>query len=510
MSTDKNQSPALAGLSKLIKSALNFAGIVGTVGGFVADVLSPIGPIITYLIYISIGMLIISTAILFLLPSSKRNSLKSISVTSLFFAIIFILFGQVNEDTENGFLGDNIEFIAEFQSTLNIIDEKLDKISDQVAVVDEKIDIIDNKLDEGFNDLAQLIKTSNPIQNPSTPKDYLLNAYLYKNGGDLKKSESSFLKFFELTESYKIDVLADYLDVIGSLNGRLYVKTFFETSNSDDEVFKLFKTIYTSENDQIISNIKKLDINKNLIDFGMVQASNNANFWNSFALKGIETMNQTAINLNEHQKRLFDKGLADLNYLIINPLNVNRLLYTPYNAYTTTFISFYYDSAKSRMEYDRIVKKQEQVYKDSQKIGYENVCGKYWIKTDDSSSFNLNDYNDKYNFSLGIFYEYVKNFGRMGKSFNSKYSRSYARVFGCSNNELKYIYLADIKNYLSNPEKFNGPIFTLSDIRNDPGNDSHWENHPNRYTFEIDNKGKVTYSNSNDGNFEQELNQLIK
>ena len=164
---------------------------------------------------------------------------------------------------------------------------------------------------------------------------------------------------------------------------------------------------------------------------------------------------------------------------------------------------------KSRIEYDRIVKKQEQVYKDSQKIGYENVCGKYWIKTDDSSSFNLNDYNDKYNFSLGIFYEYVKNFGRMGKSFNSKYRYSYARVFGCSNNELKFIYLADIKNYLSNPEKFNGPIFTSSDISNDPRNDSYWKNHPNRYTFTI-NDGKVTYYNSNDGNFEQELNQLIK
>ena len=166
MNTSNNkQSFPAASLSKLIKPALNFAGIVGTVGGFVADVLSPIGPIITYLIYISIGVLIISTAILFLLPANKRNSLKSVSVTSLFFAIIFVLFGQLNEDTENGFLGDNIEFIAEFQSTLNIIDEKLDKISDQVAVVDEKIDNIDNKLDQGFNDLASDVKEISEINN---------------------------------------------------------------------------------------------------------------------------------------------------------------------------------------------------------------------------------------------------------------------------------------------------------------------------------------------------------
>jgi hypothetical protein len=46
---------------------------------------------------------------------------------------------------------------------------------------------------------------------------------------------------------------------------------------------------------------------------------------------------------------LFDKGLADLNYLIINPLNVNRLLYNPVNP-TTTFISFYYESATRTQE----------------------------------------------------------------------------------------------------------------------------------------------------------------
>ena len=234
-------------------------------------------------------------------------------------------------------------FIIILVSVLTLIFQK----SDSDLIKDQNQKILDITTD-GFDDLAQLVKTSNPIQNPSTPKDYLLNAYLYKNGGNLKKSESSFLKFFELTESYKIDILADYLDVIGGLNGRLYVKTFFETSNSDDEVFKLFKTIYTSDNEDIMENIKKLDINENLVDFGVVQASNNANYWNSLAYKyatsatSIETMHQIVNELNEHQTRLFDKGLADLAYLIINPLNVNRLLYNPGNP-TTTFISFYYD-----------------------------------------------------------------------------------------------------------------------------------------------------------------------
>ena len=349
---NNNQNTAAVGLSKLIKPALNFAGIVGTVGGFVADVLSPIGPIITYLIYISIGVLIISTAILFLLPANKRNSLKSVSVTSLFFAIIFVLFGQLNEDTENGFLGDNIEFVAEFQSTLNIIDEKLDKISDQVAVVDEKIDIIDNKLDEGFNDLAQLIKTSNPIQNPSTPKDYLLNAYLYKNGGDLKKSESSFLKFFELTESYKIDVLYDFLDVFGNVTAsddynckkeknKMKVQSFFNINNSNDKVFKLFKTIYGWDMDgeyrdasTLIEAINNLNIDQNLKDFGIIHASNNSYFWNSLAWLGYydyADWENLCVRIMESEKRLFSDGIDDIEYLIQNRSNIKKLLYSPNN-----------------------------------------------------------------------------------------------------------------------------------------------------------------------------------
>ena len=75
-------------------------------------------------------------------------------------------------------MGDNLEFVSNFQSSLSIIDQKLDNISDQIDVVDEKITNIDEKLDAGFDNLSELIKSSNPIKNPTTPKDFLVNAYL--------------------------------------------------------------------------------------------------------------------------------------------------------------------------------------------------------------------------------------------------------------------------------------------------------------------------------------------
>ena len=52
----------------------------------------------------------------------------------------FGIFVNLNKGSENGFLGDNIEFVSEFQASLNIIEIKLDEISDQIEVVDEKID----------------------------------------------------------------------------------------------------------------------------------------------------------------------------------------------------------------------------------------------------------------------------------------------------------------------------------------------------------------------------------
>ena len=72
------------------------------------------------------------------------------------FSVIFGVFGQFNKETDNGFLGDNIQFISELQSSLSLIDEKLDAIND-------KIDTVDNKLDDGFNNLEKGVNELNDI-----------------------------------------------------------------------------------------------------------------------------------------------------------------------------------------------------------------------------------------------------------------------------------------------------------------------------------------------------------
>tara|TARA_Y100000766_G_scaffold52218_1_gene42183 strand:+ start:75 stop:1406 length:1332 start_codon:yes stop_codon:yes gene_type:complete len=353
---------------EILEPALKFSAVLGTLGGFIGDVLSPLGPYLSYLLYISLFVLIISVVLLLLLPTGKKDLFKTLSFSSLFFALIFGGFNQLNEETDSGFFAENIEFVSDFQSNLNIIDAKLEKISGQINEVDKKITGIDNKLDEEFDNLSSLIKSSNPISNPSTPKDFLINAYLFRNGGDLDKSEESFTDFFESVGSYKIDVLADFIDVMKSNKGEEFVKSYFKLRNVEDDVFKLFKTIYTSEDESLnvwdntnytIEKIKKLDIDKSLIDFGIVHLTNNYNYWSTWNMvdndseeyiKFLMMYHSYAIILAEYDIRLKSNGIKKLKPLIINIESFNKLIQNELNPNNESFIETFFKSVEDLID----------------------------------------------------------------------------------------------------------------------------------------------------------------
>lgn len=308
-------------IQSLLKPALKVAGLFGTVGGFIGDVLSPLGPVLMYLLYLSIFTLIISLIAMFVTKDKKKELFKSITITSVLFSVMFGIFSQLNEDNENGFLSENVEFISQFQSNLNLIDEKLDKISDQIEVVDEKID-------EGFKNLSEEIKNSNPIKNPKTPKDFILNAYLYMDGGDLKKSEESFISFFNLKEKFYLDALYDFVSVMRNNNGFNYVKTYFETNAYEDEVFKLFKLL-NSKNSydlELLEKIKASNLNQNLIDFAVVLITNDSDFYMRVISSDVSQNYSFPINNVESIIRLREKGIKELDNLILSKSKINDLL----------------------------------------------------------------------------------------------------------------------------------------------------------------------------------------
>ena len=251
--------------------ALKFSGIVGSITGFIGDVLSPLGPIIDYCFYISLSIFILSL-VLIISKKIKKYNIKKILFSSLALSIIFGIFGVVNQNTEQGVLGDNLEFISELQGSFNIIDEKLDVVNTKLDVVDEKLETIDTKISKGFDDLSDLIKSSNHLENPTSAKDFIVNAYIYKNRGELLNSQKSFEEYFKISKKYEIDVMLDYSKVLEKNQGYTAIKMFYkQLEQLEDESVSVAEMISTSNGDlDLLEQLWNKNLNSPIYKWAML------------------------------------------------------------------------------------------------------------------------------------------------------------------------------------------------------------------------------------------------
>ena len=220
-----------------IRNSAGTLGFVATTGGFIADVLTPLGPFTKWL-FIFFSLL---TILLYIIK--KKEIAKKYLPLSLIFALIFGLLFLINGDSKNGVFGDNIDAISSLQTSLFDLQESINR-------VEEKVDNIDEKIELGFEKIEGLLKSNNPIENPSSAKDHIVNAYLYKSSGMLKKSQFSFDEYFRLTNDFKVDVLLDYCEVYESNNGFVSLKNQLSLlpSTNATRIVKLIKTSIDKKN----------------------------------------------------------------------------------------------------------------------------------------------------------------------------------------------------------------------------------------------------------------------
>lgn len=179
-----------------LQPALSAAGIFGSIGGFIADVLTPLGPVLQFLFYGSLAIFIISTFLIITISKSYVEILKSTMLASLFFSIIFGLFSKVNTGTENGILGDNFESISAIQNSLSIIDNKIDLISDDIRSVSDDI-----------KDVKEIISGDSEIKNMSTSEDLNVTKELNERTNDDDIKRIAILYFSNSGEVSKLKML---------------------------------------------------------------------------------------------------------------------------------------------------------------------------------------------------------------------------------------------------------------------------------------------------------------
>jgi len=235
-------------------------GGIGTIGGLVADVLTPLAPISAILagVLVSLGILTY-----FLIKNEKLTfANKTNSLILIVSGVIFFGLGIVADD-DKGLLASNIPAIQSFQESMNIVSEKLN-------VIDEKIDKVGNNIEEGFESMEEnfenienLIKANNPIDNPTTASDFIVNAYLFLASGDERRSLKSFEDYLKLTEAEKLDVYKDYYSVCLSVNGKAEAKIKLESLNS-----KMANLVLLDANEEtldgFLNSVKELELENEL------------------------------------------------------------------------------------------------------------------------------------------------------------------------------------------------------------------------------------------------------
>lgn len=229
-------------INKSFQPAIKFAGIIGTIGGFIGDVLSPLGPIISYLFYFSLATLLISLTILFIFRQTKKEVFKLISLTSFFFSLIFGAFSLINKDSENGFLGDNIEFVSGFQSSLNIISYELDSINNQIQTVDKKLDEGFNIIEEGVDDIKNTThQTYEMLNTMSSQQDDILTSIEDLNNIGSELREKLGLKTILISKNLKSQIESqlqtnDYKTLFTHYNQYYNNYEYFRKSLPDDTI----------------------------------------------------------------------------------------------------------------------------------------------------------------------------------------------------------------------------------------------------------------------------------
>lgn len=237
--------------------------IISSVSGFVADFLTPLGPILKYISILGFSFLFLVILLYFL---KKTDFFKNLILPTSTFSVLCSIFFFINSFSSNGILSDNIPVFNELQGSLSIIkkdiervEKKLEIVEEKVDEVEEKVESVDEKVDElssfvfsEFNKIESLIEDSNPFLNPKTADEFLINSFVYKNTGNLKKAIESFESFFKLTNENKVDLLIDYYQLIRIDKGKRSSKKLMQFSN-------LAKYIYNIENSKSYKLFKYID-----------------------------------------------------------------------------------------------------------------------------------------------------------------------------------------------------------------------------------------------------------
>jgi len=246
-------------LKVFLKKSLVPLGLVGSIGGFIGDVLKPFADF--GLIFLIIGIVGASvTGIVLFYFKKKEGKIvhrEKWVAACLFFTIFAVMWGIYipisNAGPAQGYLANNIDAISKLQTDVLKIGTDVTEIKGDVKKIDSKLDNITAKI-------TQVDLNGGIISNPRTPQEWYSNAMLYKLKGMNEDAIKAFEKLFDYNINY-IDPYLQYIEVTKNVKGNEYLTEYFTKLSdkySNNETVKLMKVKVLDDRNERVKQYEKI------------------------------------------------------------------------------------------------------------------------------------------------------------------------------------------------------------------------------------------------------------
>lgn len=240
-----------ASMRKAFTQAARPIAVIGAVGGFIGDIIQPLG---NFAIWIAgLSLVVAVCALLWLVILRRRagqeiwdtlaaglfvlavGSLVVFSAWSIIFAV----------GPERGYLAENIEPIAQVQAQLLGLQQDVTEIKQTTGVTATRVAqqadvqaIQATAQAKGFADLQTqfaALQQGSIIDNPTTPQEWYSNARLYQLKGDTANALKAYEGFFQFKLDF-VDPYFEYGDLLKATEGiaraRDQINTYYNANQN--------------------------------------------------------------------------------------------------------------------------------------------------------------------------------------------------------------------------------------------------------------------------------------
>lgn len=220
---------------KAISRAAGPIGIIGAVGGFIGDIIQPLGNFAPYVAAISLVGAILAFAWMIYERRRKGQDIYDTLAAGLFIvfaasAVIFAVWSIVFAvGPRDGYLASNIEPVAEMQARLLGIQRDVGEIKQTTQLTATRVaeslsvaSVSATAQAQGFAGLQQQFAALQAgqalVPNPSTPQEWYSNARVYQLRGDTANAIKAYEGYLQFNLDY-VDPYLEYADLLKATEG---------------------------------------------------------------------------------------------------------------------------------------------------------------------------------------------------------------------------------------------------------------------------------------------------